>query len=221
MRYFALATDYDETLATAGRVDDRTIASLRRLKASGRRLILVTGRILSDLQSVFGHLGLFDRIVAENGAVLLNPSTGQVRVLSEPPPRKFVDALRAQAVPMNAGRVIVATWRPHESLVVHTIRSMGLDLDVEFNKGAAMVLPAGVSKRSGLLAALDELHLSPLTVVCVGDAENDIALLSACGCSVSVENALSSLKERSNWVTTAPRGAGVAELIERLIVGDV
>jgi HAD superfamily hydrolase (TIGR01484 family) len=44
MRYFVLATDYDGTLATDGRVHDETLTALKHLRASGRKLILVTGR---------------------------------------------------------------------------------------------------------------------------------------------------------------------------------
>jgi hydroxymethylpyrimidine pyrophosphatase-like HAD family hydrolase len=39
----ALATDYDGTLASQGMVDAATLAALERFKATGRRLILVTG----------------------------------------------------------------------------------------------------------------------------------------------------------------------------------
>ena len=48
MRYLALASDYDGTLAHDGRVDEETIAAIARLRASGRKLILVTGRHLDD-----------------------------------------------------------------------------------------------------------------------------------------------------------------------------
>lgn len=222
MRYFALATDYDETLASEGRVDDATLASLERLKVSGRRAVLVTGRLLPDLQSVFARLDLFDRIVAENGAVLFDPATQELRMLSEPSPGSFLDALDARGVkPLSVGHVIVSTWRPHETAVLDTIRSMRLDLHVELNRDAVMVLPRGITKRSGLLAALDEMDLAARHVVGIGDAENDVAFLSVCGFAVSVQNALSALKHRSDWVTSAPRGRGVAEVIERMLRDDL
>ena len=66
----ALATDYDGTLATDGRVDEPTIAALTRFRAAGRRLILVTGRELDELQDRCPRLDLFDRVVAENGVVV-------------------------------------------------------------------------------------------------------------------------------------------------------
>ena len=61
MRYHALATDYDGTLAHDGRVDEDTLAGLQKLLASGRRLVLVTGRELPDLQQTFPRLDLFER----------------------------------------------------------------------------------------------------------------------------------------------------------------
>ena len=75
MQFIALATDYDSTLATDGRVEAETIAALERLTRSGRKLLMVTGRELPDLQSVFDRLDLFERVVAENGALLYRPGT--------------------------------------------------------------------------------------------------------------------------------------------------
>lgn len=43
MSYWALATDYDGTLATEGQVQETTLAALKRWQETGRKLILVTG----------------------------------------------------------------------------------------------------------------------------------------------------------------------------------
>ena len=85
---------------------------------------------------------------------------------------------------------------------------MGLELHVEFNKGAVMVLPSGTTKRTGLAAALEDMRLSPHSVVGVGDAENDHTFLSFCECAVSVANALPSLKLRSRLGDPLRRGQG-------------
>jgi hypothetical protein len=123
--------------------------------------------------------------------------------------------LRARGVaPLSVGRGIVATWTPHENIVLDTIRDLGLDWQVTFNKGAVMCLAPGVNKASGLAAALEGLHLSPVNVVGAGDAENDLAFLAVCGCSVAVANALETVKARADIITNAPRGAGVVEFIE-------
>jgi HAD superfamily hydrolase (TIGR01484 family) len=222
MRYLALATDYDGTLALHGRVDEPTLAALDRLLASGRRLILVTGRELDELKDVFPQMHLFEWVVAENGGLLYRPSDGTIKLLTESPQEKFVHLLRERGVaPMNVGRTVVATWEPHETTVLNTIRDLGLELEVIFNKGAVMILPTGVNKASGLRAALQEMGLTEAQVVAVGDAENDHAFLRCCGCSAAVANALPALKERAVLVTKADHGAGVAELIDHLLDNDL
>ena len=222
MRYLALACDYDGTLASAGRVAPATVAALERLRASGRRLILVTGRELDDLLAVFPHVPLFDCIVAGNGAVLYHPANQQTTLLSTPPPEAFVRTLRARGVsPLSIGRVIVATWQPQEIPVLGVIRDLGLELQVTFNKGAVMVLPAGVTKASGLAAALRTLGLSSHNVVAVGDAENDHAFLHLCECAVAVADALPMVQDGADLVTQGANGAGVQELIDRLLVSDL
>ncbi|TAK09528.1 MAG: HAD-IIB family hydrolase [Candidatus Manganitrophaceae bacterium] len=222
MRYYALATDYDGTLATEGRVDDAALEALQRLRGSGRRLILVTGRELNDLFQVFPRIDLFERVVAENGALLYRPATKETKLLAKAPPAQFAETLRDRGVaPLSVGEVVVATWTPHEKTVLDAIRELGLELQVIFNKGAVMVLPSGVNKATGLAATLEELGLSPHNVVGVGDAENDHAFLNRCECSVAVANALPALKEQADWVTQGSRGAGVTELIERLLASDL
>ncbi len=214
MLYRALASDYDGTLATDGKVDAATVEALERFKATGKRLILVTGRELEDLRAVFEGVRLFDIVIAENGAVLYFPATQEERALAPPPPEDFIAALRAKGVhPLSVGRSVVATWTPNEGVVLDAIRELGLDWQLTFNKGAVMCLPPGINKASGLRAALEELKLSPHNVVGVGDAENDQSFLSACGCSVAVSNALQAVKDSADLQTAAPRGAGVAELI--------
>jgi hydroxymethylpyrimidine pyrophosphatase-like HAD family hydrolase len=221
MRYLALATDYDGTLASNGTVAPETVAALRRLAATGRKLILVTGRRIDDLIRVFPEVGIFDRVVAENGPLIYRPQSRETRALSEPPPAAFVEELRRRGVqPVTAGQVFVATEQPHERVVKDIIGELGLDLQVILNKGSVMVLPASIDKATGLRAALDELGLSPQDVVGIGDAENDEAFLLMCGCGVAVANALDSLKARADHVTVEADGAGVREVIAGLIAED-
>jgi len=104
---------------------------------------------------------------------------------------------------------------------MEAIRDSGLELQIIFNKEAVMVLPAGVDKMTGLRAALEALKLSLHNVAGVGDAENDQAFLESCGCSVAVANAIHELKEKADFVTHGARGAGVVELIDKLIDHDL
>lgn len=220
MRYLVLATDYDGTLAHDGVTAESTIAAVERFRAAGGRPVLVTGRELPDLQRTFARLDLFDRVVAENGGLLYDPTTRRERVLGPASDARLVEAMRARGVsPLSVGRTIIATLEPFEQVALECIRTLGLELQVIFNKGAVMVLPSGVNKATGLCAALEDLSLSSHNVAGIGDAENDHALLDMCELSVATANAIPSLKARADLVTAGARGFGVAELIDRLLAG--
>ena len=221
MRYFCVATDYDGTIAGNGIVSLSTIEALKHVRASGRKLILATGRQLGDLAHVFPEIGLFDRVVAENGAVLYHPATKEKRILSSPPPEGFVRKLEERGVPISVGEAILASSRPYDKELLELIGQLGLNLQITFNKDAVMVLPAGVTKGSGVKAALKDLKLSPHNAVGVGDAENDHAFLQICEFRVAVQNALPALKDVADFVTDEPAGAGVEQLIEKLLADDL
>src|SRR4051812_21851499 len=109
-------------------MEERTVASLRRLRASGRRLLMVTGRRIDELLQVCPEVGLFDRVVGENGAVLFDPATGREEPLGEAPPEALLRALRARAVdPLAVGRVIVAMLTPQAPAARDAMSALGMD----------------------------------------------------------------------------------------------
>ena len=220
MRYQVLATDYDGTIAHDGIVDEPTVTSLRRARDAGLRLMMVTGRELSDLFNTFAHTALFDLVIAENGAVLYTPAARTIKTLAPAPPPAFLERLAAEKVPISVGHSIVATVEPYEHQVLTAIHDLGIEWHVIFNKGAVMALPAEVTKATGLNAALAALRIDPARTVGVGDAENDQAFLRLCGLSVAVANALPAVKDVANVVTRGARGAGVTELVDRLLTGE-
>src|SRR5690348_3202710 len=134
MRFVAVATDYDGTLAENGRVDEQVIENVRAVRASGRQVILLTGRHLPDVLQVFPYAESLDRIIAENGAVLYRPSTHEEKLLTDPVAQELVRELENRGVtPLGVGRCVVSTWHPHENTVLQVIRDLGLDLHVAFN----------------------------------------------------------------------------------------
>ncbi len=144
MRYLALATDYDGTLAKDGHVDEPTLAALERFRDSGRRLILVTGRELDELLEVFPQVDLFERVVAENGALIYRPGAARAEAAGRAAAGALVEAIRRRGVePLSVGRGIIATVEPHQVAVLEAIRELGLEWQVIFNKGSVMVLPSG------------------------------------------------------------------------------
>ena len=83
MFFVGLAVDYDGTLATDGHVPGNVVEGPRAFRKTGRKLLLVSGRELEDLKSVFPDIRLFDRVVAENGGVLYEPASERVTPLAQ------------------------------------------------------------------------------------------------------------------------------------------
>lgn len=221
-RILALASDYDSTLACEGKIAPQTLDALRRLKASGRKLLLVTGRELDDLLAIVPDIDLFDVAIAENGAVLYWPSSGRIELLAPPPPKKLLEELRRRGIqPLSQGRSIVATTRAQCLGVREAITEMGLPMEIILNRDSAMVLPAGIDKATGLTQALRELPLPVKHVVGVGDAENDEAFLKLCGFSVAVANAIPRIKQIADMTTRQEHGLGVIEVIETILSGKL
>ena len=110
MLYQALATDFDGTIASAGKVESATYTALKAWQKSGRKLILVTGRRLDSLYHVFPQAKMFDCIVAENGALLTFPAIEKQKLLGSPPPDSLIDALRQSLTePLSIGQGIITT----------------------------------------------------------------------------------------------------------------
>jgi hydroxymethylpyrimidine pyrophosphatase-like HAD family hydrolase len=213
MWYFrAVALDLDGTLAFGDRIPPEVLAALDAARAD-RALILVTGRIGNELDRVFpGLTAHFDAVVTENGAVL---RTGkETHRLHEPVDSSIETALTDRGIATRRGDVLIALDGHHSAVASEIIAHLGLDYQVIRNRAAAMILPAAVTKGTGLVAALDAMGLSAHNCVAVGDAENDLSLLRVAEVGAAVADAVPSLADHADLVLDKPDGAGVVGLLE-------
>jgi hydroxymethylpyrimidine pyrophosphatase-like HAD family hydrolase len=217
-----LACDYDGTIAEHGRVSDATARALERVRESGRKIVLVTGRTLTDLRDVCPDCErMFDAIVAENGAALYRPGTREVKRLGEPPEPALLQALRRRCVDFTLGTSSIHMAAVGAEAALAAIRETGLERTLVFNRASLMLLPGGVTKGSGLEAALTAMELSPHNTVGIGDAENDHAFLALCEFAVAVADAVPALRKRADYLTWAPGARGVVEFIEEHVLKDL
>jgi hydroxymethylpyrimidine pyrophosphatase-like HAD family hydrolase len=216
------ATDYDGTIAERNSVSASTARALERVRATGRKVLLVTGRMLPDLQRVCPDVErMFDAVVAENGALVYFPERREVRRLGDAPEPALIEALRRRGVRLDVGSAIIATDAPFAEAALAAIRETGVERTLVFNKDALMLLPGGVTKGTGLAAVLATLELSPHNMVGIGDAENDHAFLAMSEFAVAVADAVPALRERADYVTRAPGPRGAVEFIEEHLLRDV
>jgi hydroxymethylpyrimidine pyrophosphatase-like HAD family hydrolase len=187
MRLGVIALDYDGTTAWHDRLDPAVREAIADARTRGITVLIVTGRSLDELRRVAGDLHFVDVVVAENGAVLHFPGNDYTTVLAPASPPALIDELQRRGIAVARGECLIDCATSDALQILDVIRQMELPLVLVFNRSRVMVLPQGVSKATGLHAALDMLRLSPHNAVAVGDAENDHSLLQLVEVGAAVE----------------------------------
>jgi hypothetical protein len=216
MKFSLLALDYDGTIAWNGELDTEVRRVLTELRGTDLSIVLVTGRILADLQRLPSGMDLFDAVVAENGAVLHFPRTGRSTLLANRPDVGFVAELARRNVSFLSGECVVELDAGHARAVLEVIRELELPLVELFNRQRLMVLPQAVSKATGLREAARALRLSLHNALAVGDAENDHDLLGVCEVGVAVAWGSAALQRAADEVIAGDGPPAVAEFIRRV-----
>lgn len=207
-----VATDFDGTVTDGGAMSVTVLHALDRLRQDGVIRILVTGRIRVELLADFPDIEkAFDAMVFENGAVTV--VGGRTRLLAPPVDREVALALDSKQIPNRRGEVLLATDAVHAGDVLDIIGSRGLDTQMIHNRGQLMVLPAGVTKGTGLAAVLSEMNLSSHNTIAIGDAENDMAMFDVAEVGIAVANAVPSVRRHADMVLGEANGAGIASLV--------
>lgn len=84
--------------------------------------------------------------------------------------------------------------------------------------GITPVLQGMPDKFPGYRRILDQFHLGPEQVACIGDDVLDLPLIRNCGLGVAVRDAVPELRADAKYVTEAPGGRGaVREVIELIL----
>lgn len=216
MNLAVVALDYDGTIARHDVLEPSVRDVIATMRQRGITVLLVTGRILGELQRVAGSLHFVDAVVAENGSVLHFPATGRTTQLAPPIPERFIREVQRRGIPFQAGSCLLDADASEASRLLDVIRTLELPLVLVFNGGRVMTLAQGISKATGLAAALDTMRLSPRNALAIGDAENDHELLRLAEVGVAVEWGSSALKAFADIVLPGSGPEAVAAFLEPL-----
>lgn len=132
MNYKLLALDIDGTLLNSNsELTPRTKTAISKALNRGIKVVLATGRRLTNTLPLANSLGLTELLVVHNGGVVYDPSTGQTvtqRGIDLAVARDVLDKLEASSVNYivytgeSAGERVVAPhgrWREPEDLLTH------------------------------------------------------------------------------------------------------
>lgn len=220
MKLSVIALDYDGTIAQHERLSSAVRDAIAAARTRGILVLLVTGRILSELQRVAGDLHFVDGVVAENGAVIHFPGSDYTTVVAPRISERFTEDLRRRGVAVVAGECLLDCSAGDAARILSCIRELEEPLVLAFNRGRVMVLPQGISKATGFRVALDMLRLSPRNAVAIGDAENDHALLQLAEVGAAVEWGSKALVAAAD-LTIAGRGPEAVASYVRTLAGAV
>jgi hydroxymethylpyrimidine pyrophosphatase-like HAD family hydrolase len=200
----------DETLRVAPALAD----AIGRLKNKGISFSLVSGRNFSFLNDFCDDLdGIVDSFVAENGCI--GSFKGKKYVLRNGFDREALfKRLDKLAVPYGYGEVITAVHYAHRQGLMEALKDTGDSYDVIRNVDSLMILPHNISKSSAAVWLSEMHHVSRDETACIGDAENDVSLRSACGLLGAVANAIPEMKSAADYVCKQSNGEGLREFIE-------
>jgi hypothetical protein len=216
MNLSVIALDYDGTIARGDRLDPTVREAIAAARRKGLLVLLVTGRILDELRRVAGDLHFVDGVVAENGAVIHFPASGRTSQLAPAVPQNYLLELQRRGIWFQPGQCLVDADANEAPRLLEVIRALELPLVLVFNKGRVMTLPQGVSKATGLQAALDTLRLSVHNTLAIGDAENDHELLRVAEIGVAVEWGSAALRAAADIVVNGGGPSNLATLLHSL-----
>ncbi len=214
-----IAVDVDGTLYDGVGVAEEAVDALRRARVNGHTLVIVTGRRWEQLGHVIPTiLGFTDRVVCEEGGVLVDVATQQLRLLAEAVEPELVAELEAAGLQsMDIGHVVVGAPTTSLALVTEVRNRLGSQRIIITNKASITLTPAGCDKGTGLRAAVADLHAEKLPILAIGDAANDLAMFDVATIAIGVANADEAVRASGVPLTKASAGLGVAEALRRFL----
>ncbi|MEO1431869.1 MAG: HAD family hydrolase [Cyanobacteria bacterium J06633_8] len=213
-----LATDYDGTIATKGRIKNNVEKALLEAKQAGFFIGIVTGRGFDDLFRICPQIKIFDLIIAENGTILYFPFEDKVEYLASNLPIEFIAQLMHHRIPFYQNIIMATVRRKFIDKVNALIDKFQFPLHIIPHQDYGLILPAGINKAKGLEKALLNFDIQSNQVIVVGDASNDLDFLDYCGFKVAVGNAEDAVKAKADWIATKEEGEGVVEFIREYLL---
>ncbi len=82
------------------------------------------------------------------------------------------------------------------------------------------VMPNGIDKAASLELLANMLGINQSEVIAVGNAGNDLSMVEYAGLGVWVDNVTPELRDRADVIVASNMNDGVAEVVERFILGE-
>ena len=248
MRCRALILDLDGTLLGPDEKITRAVVEAASHVSRMIPVCIATGRERGDVLKYSNELGLSAPQMSDNGALILDPATGEA--LWSAPLGEHL-SMRAMQPIVESGWEFIAT---HPSGTItdtakidrwDLTRISALDLEesvadgvVERMSGEAGLeavkvwLPynglwavdftrRGVNKGSSLLELCGLLRVEPSETIAVGDSFNDVPMLRTCGLGIAMGGSPKEVQDAAGCTVGSVFEDGVLEAIERYVLPGI
>ncbi len=207
-----IVLDYDRTVTDQSlRFDERILEPLTKVRESGVKVALVTGR---EWGSIYPLKEWFDAIAFENGALVYAKNKKYKYYTQKNDVIKKL--LIEQGIKYTAGEVILSIslqdFNSH-----HQLFEKLNDVEYIKNIGSVMILPNGINKGSAIQKIMKLLNILENYSLAIGDGENDIDMFRAAKYRVSIENSVKELKDISDLCIHKEASEGVLEFLNRIL----
>jgi hypothetical protein len=221
-----VAIDIDGTLTFKDRkLDPAAVEAVRKAESSGLPVVLATGNVLPFAEAASVMLGTSGPLIAEDGGIVFDPSTGETHLLGD-----RIEADRGLAVlkrklgPLeqtrsSTSRLAGLTLKRTISLedVRKVLQREGFSL-VAVDSGFAIHIKSPDVNKGNALRKVSAMRRVPLAeIAAIGDGPNDIEMLGVAGISFAVANSADDVKRVCTHVTNSSYGKGAAEAIETIL----
>lgn len=223
----------------------RVIKAIKKTQEKGVIFSLATGRSLTYVKPLINLLQLHHPLIIEGGATIYHPKKKKVlwqsllapktvskifAILSQKPYSFVVNAhLRRYVSPKKRmyKRVTRFIWYD-----IPTVEARRLKSELSEISGISVLYASSWSgkdnidihitnqnatKQHALLQLAQILIIHPQEIIGVGDHENDLPLLLACGLKVAMGNAVPNLKAIADYIAPTLEKDGVVDVIEKFV----
>ncbi len=243
--YKALILDLDGTLIGPDERISPKVADAVREVAAKIGVSIATGRETGDVLKYAGELGLTWPQISDNGAMIIDPSSGESlwsaplgEDLSRRAMRPIIES-GCEFFATHAGGAVtdmakLDTWEltrvsaldldeaDADAMVESISDESGLDavkVWLPYNRlWAVDFTRSGVNKGSALRILCDMSDITPSQTIAVGDSFNDLPLMQTAGLGIAMGNAPQEVRDAARHVAPSVEEDGLAHTIERHIL---
>jgi hydroxymethylpyrimidine pyrophosphatase-like HAD family hydrolase len=193
-------------------------------------LTFCTGRSVPYMEAMVQLAGLVESpipVICEGGAVVYWPARDRWEVItSAVADREILGALPPNSYRLEPGKIVCVSVYPEPPQTVASILSLlatsanAAHFSITPSVAAVDITPHGIDKGFGLRRLVEITHIPLANILCIGDATNDLPMMSIAGYAACPANANQEVKDLASYVSPRSHTDGVLDILHYFFGGN-